>query len=64
VEVNARDNQGATPFFVASESGNPDLVRLLLDHNADVHAHDKRGVTPLHKAAAKGRHEVTRMLLE
>jgi ankyrin repeat protein len=67
VEVNAQDDEGATPLLRASETwsrnSDSDVVRLLLDHNADVHICDKKGVTPLHNAAARGHYEVTQMLL-
>jgi ankyrin repeat protein len=46
------------------DSKNPDVARLLLDHNADVHVHNNKGDTPLHKAAIKGHLEVARILLE
>ena len=40
-EVQARGRRGCTPLFSAVEGGNPDVVRLLLDHGADAHIRDK-----------------------
>jgi ankyrin repeat protein len=62
VEINARNHNGYTPFLRASESENPDVVRLLLDHIADVR--NNSGMTPLHMVASTGCLEVARILLE
>ena len=50
VEVNSRNNNGTTPLHLASHGlpdsesgGNPDIVRLLLDHGADVLARNSSG---------------------
>jgi len=40
------------------------VVRLLLDHNADVHMGNNSGDTPLHVAASYGSLEVAGILLE
>jgi ankyrin repeat protein len=53
-----------TPLHVASQFGHLDVVKWLLDHNADVHVHDDKGDTPLHLAAIEGHLEVARILLE
>jgi ankyrin repeat protein len=42
---------------------NPETVRLLLAHGADVNATQAGGYTPLHQAAAAGLEEMTQMLL-
>jgi ankyrin repeat protein len=44
--------------------GHLDVVKWLLDHNADVHVDDDEGDTPLHRAARGGHLEVARILLE
>jgi ankyrin repeat protein len=51
-------------FSLASQYGHTDVVRLLLDYNADLYAHDKDGDTPLHLSAGCGQLETTQMLLE
>jgi ankyrin repeat protein len=64
-EVDSRNNDGLTPFFGALKHGtNPDILRLFMEHNADMRVHDKRGNTPLHFAAENGLLEVSQILLE
>ena len=65
VEVNARNNSGMTPLLrVLLISRNPDVVRLLLDHGADVDACDIAGWTALHHAVGSGNPEIVQMILE
>src|SRR5690606_30103857 len=48
------DEDGATAFLRASQSGDIDLLRVLLEHGADPHINTKLGVTPLAVAAGIG----------
>jgi uncharacterized protein len=48
------DEDGATAFLRAAQSGDIDLLRLLLEHGADPHINTKLGVTPLAVAAGIG----------
>ncbi len=48
------DEDGATAFLRASQSGDIDLMRLLLEHGADPHIYTKLGITPLAVAAGIG----------
>ncbi|KAH9010117.1 ankyrin repeat-containing domain protein [Lactarius hengduanensis] len=49
VDVNARDEEQATPLHLASYYGDGDNVtEVMLDHGALVNAKDIRGQTPLH----------------
>ena len=65
VEVDPRNNNGCTPFLSAWKNGGiPDILRLFLEHNADIHVHDDKGNTPLHFAAEFGRLEAAQILLE
>ena len=41
-----------------------DIVKLLIDHGADVSVHDKTQSTPLHLAALSGSPDTVRLLLE
>jgi len=41
----------------------PAVVKLLVDHGADVHARDQAGFTPLHEAADQGDAALARMLI-
>ncbi len=48
------DEEGATAFFRASQSGDIDLMRLLLEYGADPHINTVLNVTPLQVAAGIG----------
>lgn len=48
------DEEGATAFLRASQSGDLVLMKLLLKHGADPHINTKLGVTPLDVAAGIG----------
>ena len=58
VEVNSRNNKGSTPLHLASagyHEGNPDIVRLLLDHGADSQARNLSGETAFEVARSPPR---------
>jgi hypothetical protein len=59
--INARDKGGSTPLLWASGAS---VVRLLLEHGADLNVQDKVGRTPLQSASMRGMLEVVRLLLE
>jgi ankyrin repeat protein len=48
------DEEGATAFLRASQSGDVELMRLLLEHGADPKIYTRLGVTPLAVAAGIG----------
>lgn len=48
------DEEGATAFLRASQSGDVPLMKLLLEHGADPHIYTTLGVTPLAVAAGIG----------
>lgn len=60
-QVEWRSVKDESPLMIASLQGDLDLVRRLIDRNADV---NKTGWTPLHYAATRGHLEVMRLLLE
>ena len=66
--INAREEQGGeTPLYWASRGQNSkdgSVVRLLLEHSADINVQTDEGVTPLHQASYNGALEVVRVLLE
>ena len=65
--IDARDEYGWTPLLMASEGRNSkdgSVVRLLLEHGADINAQTQSGRTPLHEASYCGALEVVRLLLE
>lgn len=52
--MNARDKGGATPLFVACESGHATCAKLLLHAGADVLLRNSAGEAPLYIAALRG----------
>jgi ankyrin repeat protein len=48
------DEEGATAFLRAAQSGDVSLLRLLLEYGADPHIYTELGVTPLAAAAGIG----------
>ena len=50
--IEARDDDGATPFIKAGENANKPIIQRLLKAGADVFALNKSGMTILHKAVA------------
>ena len=62
-DVNAGSGFHRTPLRAASNKGHIDVVRVLLDHGANVNTIDKRN-TPLRSAYVGGHLEIMRLLLE
>ena len=62
-EVNAADNNGLTPLYVATQKGHERVVEYLLTHGAEVNVADKNGVTPLYVATQKSHERVVEYLL-
>jgi ankyrin repeat protein len=48
---------------MAAQNGHTEIVKLLLDANADVNAANTNGLSPLYMAAQKGHTEVVKLLL-
>jgi ankyrin repeat protein len=64
-DPNSRSKEGRwTPLHSAAYGGQPEVARILLQHNADKNAQDRMGLTPLHFASEYGRPRVSRLLLE
>lgn len=61
--VNARDKGGATPLFVACESGHATCAKLLLAAGANVLLRNSAGEAPLYIAALRGEILVVDVLL-
>ena len=55
---------GVGPLHLASRHGHTHLVRLLLDHGADVNLPSRGGVGPLHLAARFGHSATVELLLD
>jgi ankyrin repeat protein len=64
-DVNLKDKSfGRAPLSWAIENGNEAVVKLLLEHNADVQTKDKSGRTPLILASEKGFEAIARLLID
>ena len=64
INVDKRDAGGFTPLHYACKKGARDIVRLLIDNQADVNLASNASVTPLHFAAAVGNQEIIQCLLD
>jgi ankyrin repeat protein len=79
IEHEGKDDEGVTPLHLAAaDYGRVEVVRVLLEHGANVGAEDNKGRTPLHEAAdyrrietnervegyVSGKVELVRVLLE
>ena len=62
VELEARDDRGATALHVAVERGHPALVAELLAHGADPRSTDDAGHGLLYKASTQGYDDIASML--
>jgi len=64
VDVNAKSPYGATGLFFAADRGNIEIIRILLDHGANVNVKDTfYGATALTWATQKERWDVIKLLL-
>ncbi len=63
--VNAKSPYGATPLFFACDRGSVEVVKVLLEHGADVNVQDTfYRATPLAWALNKGKPEIIKLLVE
>ncbi len=58
------DENGQTPLHLATGTGNPNIIRLLLDLGAPLETRDNREVTPLVSAISHNDSLITRFLLD
>ena len=65
-DVRSRDGCGETPLHIAARLGYIEIVKLLLEANAEVDAKSKNSadMTPLHLAVTRGHNEVVNILVK
>src|SRR5688572_29975423 len=56
--INARNNKGETPIFIAAENGQVGAIRMLASFGGDPYIGRYDGATPLYIAAQNGHVEV------
>jgi ankyrin repeat protein len=61
-DINARNEKGRTPFYVAILENQVDVVNLLISRGADVRAADQNGWQPVHAAAFVGSANILQLL--
>ena len=64
IDVNARDNDGATPLHRAVSENNTHQTQMMIQKGADINAMDNKGDTPLHWAARAKSLETLVVLLQ
>ena len=62
--MGAEDHKGQTPLHSAAGKGSFEVVRVLLEHGADVGAKDNEGRTPFQVSSAHGNDEIMTLLSE
>ncbi|MGL5029329.1 MAG: ankyrin repeat domain-containing protein [Wolbachia pipientis] len=63
-DINAQGKLGRTQLHLASEVGEWDKVKLLLDNGANIEVQDRFGYTPIFLATQSGRWSVVELLLD
>ncbi|RNA34704.1 2-oxoisovalerate dehydrogenase subunit mitochondrial-like [Brachionus plicatilis] len=64
IDMSSINNSGLTAFHHAVLENSIELVKLMLDNNADINCVDEDYWTPLHTAASLGYYEVSKLLLQ
>lgn len=60
--VELKSSNGEAPIYAAIASGNEKMVKLLIDHNADVNSFDTTGKTPLIFACTEGELNIIKLV--
>ena len=63
LDINLQDENGQPALVTATLAKQDDMVRLLLDHKADVMTRTKKGMTALHAAAYVGNLPAAKLLM-
>ncbi|WPH00121.1 Hypothetical protein R9X50_00294400 [Acrodontium crateriforme] len=63
-DINTTNKRGFTALHLAAGLGRPEMVRCLLQHDADLHAKDPRGETPIVKAIKEDQTTIIQILFD
>lgn len=64
IDVNAVDEIGFSPLHYSCKKGYKDIVKLLLEKDADATLISNQSITPLHMAMIPGNKEIVQMLVD
>lgn len=63
-DLEAKNEQGKSPLYLAVEKENIELIQLLLTAGADINTQEKFGYTPLAIAAMRGKLDLVELLIK
>ena len=61
--INIKNNFGSTGLFKACQEGHIDIVKLLIENNADINAIDYQGATGFYMACQEGHYKIVKHLI-
>lgn len=64
LDINAQNNDGETPLYLASQHGDIHCLNSLIESGADVNLATNTGYTPLHTAAQNNNYQCVRTLVQ
>ena len=63
VDVNTKNNNGETSFYLAAAQGHKEIAQLLIDHGANINDKNGFGWTPSFVAVLNGHEEIVQLLI-
>lgn len=60
--IDSRTNDGSTPLLIATSLGNTEMMKILINHGANVNIPDFNDLYPIHLACSEGLLEVVKLL--
>lgn len=64
IQLEAKNKFGKNALILSCEMGHLDVVKLLIEHKADINASSTRGLSGLMLACVKGHTEIVKFLIE